>query len=770
METYEKQRVELQVQLKSLQQELGLQKDTSTEKIEALKREHELDVQRVRQECEQQLLSVKQNMVSTEAELNAIRLAKGAMEQKVQDQVEVTKATEKRLLEVQWELSDTTKMMGSRIAELEEMLRQSRAQAADDVAALEEQRKSMVHQSEQKEKIFQHEKSLLEEQVSHLTHRLAAAIEYSDKVKMDGQQQLREAEETRHADVEQIDALRLEILKGKDAFEEAERRYKNEIAQKHTQIAGLHESIGMLKTDLQRQHMANLHLSSEIKKHIDAQQDLQKSLLETNLMWERRLEEAHRKKWRNQDEVLKAVLAAKEKAEAQVKFLQNRLQRKKLISVSALFSFGTKNIQKSSKKYHQEQPTRESGSRAASKTWESSASLPSLTEEQKALIQVAENFETAESQGNPIWGGTSAVDTKDHLRKSNTAGISGASDSHNGYAFGVEQFAVFDEEKSILQARLREMQDQNEHLTEIIHRMREDMEAVQQGLASFTPKTTGLGLNKTNDFGRPTGGDNDELERFHGQLNRLQKLLSQKQGIIDELLDQQERLHTDMNRRFGGREDRRSVGRDSTRVLGSSNARGEAHQNEDERGNNITTANVQDGSSPLHPTSQQQLLWQHLVSVLQPENMLLKQKLREAVEELKRITGEKNKFVDMSNCLRAELRRFQEGQMGAVAVGTQTDDLVTSHAGPQRNPRKEPPPRYFVAAPAPPGPQQLKTQTQRTTASQHAAKARLAAQQSSPTRISRVNDLECLDPSSEEKYKKLELRARGIRNWNEKDD
>nr|KAJ3419323.1 hypothetical protein HK105_007095 [Polyrhizophydium stewartii] len=170
------------------------------------------------------------------------------------------------------------------------------------------------------------------------------------------------------------------------------------------------------------------------------------------------------------------------------------------------------------------------------------------------------------------------------------------------------------------------------------------------------------------------------------------------------------------------------------------------------------------------------------VLALESENALLRDKLAQAVSDLRRIAQDKARFVDMSNTLRAELRMIESKTASTADASTQTalsalaaslrpTPVAAAQPSQQQQQQSRPP--------GPPRPTVVqsrvipKTQSERETAGQAQMRARSAAGPPSPTRqagIAPGAPPRQLTEAEKANMFRLALRARGVRNWNEKDD
>jgi len=58
------------------------------------------------------------------------------------------------------------------------------------------------------------------------------------------------------------------------------------------------------------------------------------------------------------------------------------------------------------------------------------------------------------------------------------------------------------------------------------------------------------------------------------------------------------------------------------------------------------------------------------------ENKLLKEKLRDAITDLEHISLERNKLVEISNELKAELKQYEENETNLKDTETQSNNLI----------------------------------------------------------------------------------------------
>ncbi|KAI8817573.1 uncharacterized protein EV422DRAFT_604303 [Fimicolochytrium jonesii] len=255
-------------------------------------------------------------------------------------------------------------------------------------------------------------------------------------------------------------------------------------------------------------------------------------------------------------------------------------------------------------------------------------------------------------------------------------------------------------------------QNENARLTSIIHQMRHDMEIMHQAMAS----NASTQQRKMSPEGFRL---NDDAQQLHNQITKLQGLLAQKQTIIDQLLDQQQKLHEKLGQSL----------RSASAVGGGAGVQGGDRDVEN-----------QSGSEPL-------------VDKLRAENQQLRQRLTALHGDMQRLAQERARLLDMSNALKAEVRFWTEKNGDKAHAATQT--LTSSQV---KTARQKP----WATQNSIPRP--IK-QSARATPSQREAQERLATSKraNSPT-------LAELSPDEGEHLLRLKLRARGIRNWNERSD
>ncbi|KAJ3140228.1 Coiled-coil domain-containing protein 57 [Geranomyces variabilis] len=259
-----------------------------------------------------------------------------------------------------------------------------------------------------------------------------------------------------------------------------------------------------------------------------------------------------------------------------------------------------------------------------------------------------------------------------------------------------------------------DLHTENMRLTSIIQQMRTDMQAMHDAMqtAAAVPENPG---KRESDF-----CDNGDAS----QMQRLRNLLSQKQNIIDELLVQQSALHQKID----------VTHRNRTK-----------HAVEQCQVDPCYTFPFADPSAQC-----------------QRENIALRRKLVEATEDLQRMAHDRSRLLDMSNSLKAELRFWTDKREARAEVGTQTSSTFKSTIRYKALNNVQSP----SAIPRAVGTPQPVTQSARTTESQKQAQERMFGR-----RGAGFGGIRGGATSDEgEGANGRRVRARRIRNWNERSD
>ncbi|KAJ3153628.1 Coiled-coil domain-containing protein 57 [Geranomyces variabilis] len=262
---------------------------------------------------------------------------------------------------------------------------------------------------------------------------------------------------------------------------------------------------------------------------------------------------------------------------------------------------------------------------------------------------------------------------------------------------------------------------ENIRLTSIIQQMRTDMQAMHDAMqtAAAVPENPGKWESDFCD-----NGDASAATHAVAQMQRLRNLLSQKQNIIDELLAQQSALHQKID---------------------------VAHRNR------TKYAEEQCQVDPCYtfpfadPSAQ-----------FQRENIALRRKLVEATEDLQRMAHDRSRLLDMSNSLKAEVHFWTDKREARAEVGTQTSSTFKAAMRYKALNNVQPPSAIPRAVRMP----QPVTQSARTTKSQKQAQERMFGRRGAGFGGVRG------DATSDEGEgaNGRRVRARRIRNWNERSD
>ncbi|KND02183.1 uncharacterized protein SPPG_02672 [Spizellomyces punctatus DAOM BR117] len=674
-EEFELQRADLNLQLKTAQQGIELQKNAFAVELEQLKRSQDIEMRVFKQNLSQQLIEAEHRVASAIAELTAVKLARDSVEKKFQEQLEITRNLDKKVRELQWEAADTAKATTGRIAELEEQLRQAKVDASEAAKKYEENCTRLRLDFEDEKKILEQRKSLVDGQVSHLHEQLAKAVDDFAAYRSESDGRLRQLKEALSSKDQQLQALNAEMNVGRSDLDAIIRKYKSELAHRDQEMSKQRECIRDLETALSASRRETEAYKDEVAKRLMAEQALQLTLNQQKLEWEKRMANLQRRNTQSQDDLVRSLIAAKDAAEAQVKLLRSRLQEQH--RSSSVMDFGM-NINA-----HMD-------------------SRPASTP------PVGPAHTNRHSTGITYRSSSRATGrTRSHGHD-----LRDLSDFYNSSSQDVGGMAEHDPD--VLRHRVQELRAQNAQLSDIIHQMRNDMESMQHAFMEqeAPPHSAPQHHSKEIDESHFL----DESAHLHTQLIKLQTLLTQKQSLIDQLVDQQQKLHQKMD--------------DSIRLIGD---------------RNNGRSSDRDGSMQI-------------ITKLQQDNKILREKLAEAVTDIQRMADEKAHLLEMSNTLKAEVRFWTEKAADTRDAATQTVTVTDS-----RNARRGVIPQSIMPRPV--------KQSARATQSQLEVKERLVANRRILVdAVTAIKERDDLSQGEKEQLQKLELRARGVRNWNERSD
>lgn len=99
-------------------------RQTNSADLDRIRRDHELDIRLIKQDADQRQLDAEHRVATALGELSASNLAKDALEDKLQQQLELNRNLDHKLRHVQYEMADLVKSHAGRVAGLEETLKQ----------------------------------------------------------------------------------------------------------------------------------------------------------------------------------------------------------------------------------------------------------------------------------------------------------------------------------------------------------------------------------------------------------------------------------------------------------------------------------------------------------------------------------------------------------------------------------------------------------------------------------------------------------------------
>ncbi|KAI8921417.1 hypothetical protein DFJ77DRAFT_437456 [Powellomyces hirtus] len=501
-EEFELVKSELQLQIQSAQQELELQKSAFESELEQAKREREVAVRGVRQECKREVLEAEHRVACVEAELAAVKSARDGMETKLQHQVDANRVLDTKLRQLEWEVVDSNKATSTRIAQLEEALQQSHQSSLAAQASFDHTREKLLLDSEEAKKQLTHAQSLAEEQARHLTHQLAEAMQQLAAERTEAGRKLHAMQECVSEREAEVRTLRAALSGDQCGMETLRRQYESEIAQRDATIASHESYIAKLEHELDVRCTTLQSMQHDIGALVAKEQELQRVIAQQNLENERKMATLHRKKNGDQSDLVRALVAAKEAAEAQVKLLRTKLGAR-------------------TQPHH------------TSPAWRPLSTPPYDRDPRRHR-----DDDDGEEGGD---GGGSDYDTLGN-------GENGAYRPRD-YAGGAKETNREGRERQL------EVESENARLTAIIQQMRHDMQAMHDAMNKTPqahvheqtphhhPRAT---TTDTYGFGGAAAAAADDTamaSHLHTQILKLQTLLAQKQRIIDDLWSQQETLH-----------------------------------------------------------------------------------------------------------------------------------------------------------------------------------------------------------------------------------
>ncbi|KAJ3414494.1 Coiled-coil domain-containing protein 57 [Chytridiales sp. JEL 0842] len=263
--------------------------------------------------------------------------------------------------------------------------------------------------------------------------------------------------------------------------------------------------------------------------------------------------------------------------------------------------------------------------------------------------------------------------------------------------FAGENDMAFDE--TPYAQRISELESENEQLQNLIKLMRQDMERIQ---AAFS--------QKNDQIHEPMQDRNEasikESLGFHQQLQSMNELLQRKQATIDALLASQERLP---------------------------------------RSTQLNDHNI---PAPVFAISENTDL-QNQLRALVNENNMFRDRLKDTITELSVAASEKARLLDISNGLRATIRRYEDASKHQSSKGTQTAAVNRARSQDAKRP--------FVTT-GTVSSFDLKPPEDRSSL--------IKVQPEKTKPIRKPTTASSLDPKEIEKAR----RAKGVRNWNEMED
>ncbi|TPX38309.1 hypothetical protein SmJEL517_g00132 [Synchytrium microbalum] len=321
----DEEKTELIMQLRTAAQDFDLLKQTHTADLDRIRRDHELDIRLIKQDSDQRLLDAEHGVATALGELSAAKMARDALEDKLQQQLEHNRNLDQRLRQSQWEMADLVKSHAVKVAELEVTLNQVLSKQEDDKRANEELRVRLQTESDRSQKNLEHEKIVLTDRLSHVTAKLNEAVSLNTANSSQSHSSITMLKATIEEQADRMQALDSEVAKLRLELKDSQASQQHHISRRDADLHHLTERLQRTEAENVELHQKINLYKQEISKRMEVEGALNRSMTEQNMEWERRYDELMRKRYWEQEDFIRSVVASKDRAEADLKLLRSRL-------------------------------------------------------------------------------------------------------------------------------------------------------------------------------------------------------------------------------------------------------------------------------------------------------------------------------------------------------------------------------------------------------------------------------------------------------------
>ncbi|KAI9206132.1 uncharacterized protein BJ171DRAFT_473652 [Polychytrium aggregatum] len=325
-ETIELLKVEQDSELREIRHNIEAQRQTWSDEVDHYKHDLDLEAEACRHEMELEKIKLQDQITELQGQLDLEKEAREAGQQRYQQQGELLREHERTIKRYQWELGDAKKSLAKTQTDLEGQLEELRTKHQNALLVFEERQAHILREADERDQSHHQQKRAMQEKHERLLLRCADLEQTIESLKQDHEQQRLLNHEQADKATKTNAELEETIARLTRDMKEAAKAAENEIYTKTQELKSQSEIIAIYDQERAERRKDLEAYKSEVARLIDSEQALKRELLEKELLFERRVEDAKMQAASEHEQVVRSLMQAKERSEAQIKLLRGRIK------------------------------------------------------------------------------------------------------------------------------------------------------------------------------------------------------------------------------------------------------------------------------------------------------------------------------------------------------------------------------------------------------------------------------------------------------------
>ncbi|MCJ8738655.1 hypothetical protein PDJAM_G00038280 [Pangasius djambal] len=319
-------RRDLQRRIQASDGELALQKQEMLADFdsEMRKREHEFSLRM--DEMRNVVLSHELKVQLLNKELDVHAKGRSEAVEALQLSEQVCQQAQKEILQIDWDLKNTSAVKDSKIKELEEKVTQMKAKHKKEEEVNNRKHAELERRARERETALE---AMKEAHISDLHEEKKKATQL--QMQLDSLVLEQERREKRHADemshrVQQIQELRAQLEKTQADWEAYITQVSKETVTKDTELLSAGDREAKIRAELQKCKEDSDRYKQQLASAIQREQALEQKRVQLELDWERRCEEVRAEHYLKSEELIHGLTQSREKINAELREKERELQ------------------------------------------------------------------------------------------------------------------------------------------------------------------------------------------------------------------------------------------------------------------------------------------------------------------------------------------------------------------------------------------------------------------------------------------------------------